>query len=88
MSQLDPQSTVPTWKTGMKNQPNQRSDSGTRIGLALIVAGVAVWGIFHAVGTYVADSTPDWRKPVVVLACSFSFLAFWGWLLYWRGRRK
>ena len=77
----------------LKNQSTteEPSTSGTKAGLALIVAGLVLWGVFHALGTYFGggpDAKSDWRKPVVVLVCSFSFLAFWGALLYFRSRRR
>lgn len=46
-----------------------------------IIGALAVWGIYLAVGVtgyFSPDSGLfDYRKPIVVIACSAGFLAFW-----------
>ena len=52
-----------------------------------IVAAIAGFGLLTAIGVYVRDPSPDWRKPLVVLAMSFGFLGVWG-IALWTRRRK
>lgn len=59
---------------------------------AIIMLGVAAWGLFHAVGAYFGgfNDLPlrhDLRRTAIVLACFAAFLAFWGAMLYSRKRR-
>ncbi len=72
----------------MQNQPTESSANNSKNMLLVIITALALWGGFHAVGTYTAGDVADWRKPIIVLACSLSFLSFWGLLLYLRGRRS
>ncbi len=43
--------------------------------LSMIMVGLVAWGAFHAVGAYRFNHN-IWR-PVIVLACSATFLGFW-----------
>ncbi|MBL9125240.1 MAG: hypothetical protein JNG90_16505 [Planctomycetaceae bacterium] len=53
--------------------------------IALIMAAVLAWGIFHAIGAY----TFNWNiyRPLMVLGCSLGFLGFWLLMLESRKRR-
>jgi hypothetical protein len=61
----------------------------------LIALGVAGWGIFHAIGSYLGGVNaeggpalqPDVRRALMIAACVAAFLAFWGVMLYARKRR-
>lgn len=50
-----------------------------------VVAGIVVWGIFHALGAWRLNQNP--LRPVVVLACVAAFLGFWMTMLAVRQRR-
>lgn len=54
--------------------------------MLLITAGVALWGLFHAVGAYSLNHNP-WRGVVVVAAVAL-FLGFWWAMLASAARRK
>ena len=62
-------------------RPTDKSIS-TRLLVGLIMAGLAAWGLFHAVGAYRYDS----RRGVVVLVSFAVFLGFWLAMLAWRKR--
>ena len=47
--------------------------------IALIMIAVIAWGGFLAAGAW--QSSHDWRRPAVVMACVFAFLGFWGAML-------
>jgi hypothetical protein len=51
--------------------------------LIVIMTGIVVWGIYHAIGAYGFNGNP-WRS-VVVLACSLGFIG--SWLLLLANRR-
>ncbi|PQO46375.1 hypothetical protein [Blastopirellula marina] len=55
-----------------------------------IIAALAVWGIYLAIGSYLSlggGTRPmDIRRALVVLACMGGFLLFWGALLWNRAR--
>jgi hypothetical protein len=53
--------------------------------LALIMGGLLIWGLFHAVGAWTLNHDP--RRPLVVIACVAAFLGFWLALLAARRRR-
>lgn len=53
--------------------------------IALIMTAVIAWGGFLAAGAW--QSSHDWRRPAVVMACVFAFLGFWGAMLA-NARRK
>lgn len=53
--------------------------------IALIAVGLFVWGVYHAVGAYRLNH--NILRPVVVMACTLGFLAFWGIMLLSRARR-
>ncbi|MHC2069087.1 hypothetical protein ACYFX5_16575 [Bremerella sp. T1] len=59
--------------------------------LAVVIAALAVWGIYLAIGSYLglADGTRgfDIRRGLIVIACMGGFLLFWGALLWNRQRR-
>ncbi len=59
--------------------------------LAMVIAALAVWGIYLAIGSYLglADGTRgfDIRRGLIVIACMGGFLLFWGALLWNRQRR-
>jgi hypothetical protein len=50
-----------------------------------VVAGIVVWGIFHAIGAWRFNHNP--LRAVVVLACVASFIGFWMTMLAVRQRR-
>jgi len=52
----------------------------------LIIAGLLVWGLFHAIGAYTFNWNP-WRA-VVVFGCMVAFVAFWLAMLGLRESRK
>jgi ABC-type antimicrobial peptide transport system permease subunit len=62
--------------------------------VAVIVGGVAAWGLFHALGALLGGSSafgdakypPDWRRAAVIIASFTVFLG--GWLLLLRYRIK
>jgi len=53
--------------------------------LRMLFVAVALFGLIVAGGSYLFDATPDWRKPIVVLAGTGAFLVIWSLAL--RGRR-
>lgn len=54
--------------------------------MLLITLGVALWGLFHALGAYTLNHNP-WRAVVVFGAVAL-FLGFWWALLASAARRK
>ena len=50
-----------------------------------VVAGIVVWGIFHAIGAWRFNHNP--LRAVVVLACVAAFIGFWMTMLAVRQRR-
>ena len=50
-----------------------------------IMAGIVVWGSFHALGAWTLNH--DVRRPLIVLACVAAFLGFWLAMLASRNRR-
>jgi hypothetical protein len=50
-----------------------------------VVAGILVWGIFHAIGAWRFNHNP--LRAVVVLACVAAFIGFWMTMLAVRQRR-
>ena len=68
---------------------NQPKSSPKRVLVGIMLA-VVVWGVVLAAGTYLYryEAGPDAldgqravRRAVVVLGCTFGFLAFWGVML-------
>lgn len=63
--------------------------------LALIAAGLLVWGCLFALGVFLdlgsarpeTDRTLGIEKGLIVLGCTLAFLGFWGLALWNRGRR-
>lgn len=57
-----------------------------------IIAALAVWGIYLAIGSYLSlggGTRPlDIRRALIVLACMGGFLLFWGVLLWNRARSQ
>jgi lipopolysaccharide export LptBFGC system permease protein LptF len=53
--------------------------------MGVIVVGLVLWGVLHAIGAYRFNYNP-WRG-VVVLASFALFLSWWWWLLRNRQRR-
>lgn len=52
-----------------------------------VVAGIVVWGIFHAIGAWRLNHDP--RRMLVVLGCVAAFLGFWAVMLAsWRRARS
>jgi cytochrome c biogenesis factor len=66
---------------GTDLRPTDNSIS-TRLLVGLIMAGLAAWGLFHAVGAYRYDSL----RGLVVLAFFAVFIGFWLVMLAWRKR--
>ena len=54
--------------------------------IGLLVAALAAWGLYHAVGAFLFNK--DVRRGLVVLACMALFLAFWLSLLRVRKSRQ
>ncbi|GAA4431701.1 hypothetical protein [Bremerella cremea] len=56
-----------------------------------IIAALAVWGIYLAIGSYLGmgegTRAYDIRRGLMVIACMGGFLLFWGALLWNRNRR-
>ena len=50
-----------------------------------VVAGIVVWGVFHAIGAWRFNHNP--LRAVVVLACVAAFVGFWMTMLAVRQRR-
>ncbi len=65
---------------------NKRPPLSHRTILALIMAGVILWGIYVAVGAYRYNLNP-WR-PVIVLACIALFVGTWLALLWNQNRTR
>jgi drug/metabolite transporter (DMT)-like permease len=61
------------------------NDPGRRW-IVLLVAALAAWGLYHAVGAYLFNN--DLRRGLVVLVCMGLFLAFWLSLLLLRKKRR
>lgn len=52
-----------------------------------IMAGIVVWGLFHAVGAWRLNHDP--RRLLMVLGCVAAFLGFWLVMLAsWRRARS
>ena len=55
-----------------------------------IIAALAVWGIYLAIGSYLSlggGTRPfDIRRALIVFGCMGAFLLFWGALLWNRSR--
>ena len=66
------------------SDPGQNDPS--RRWIVLLVAALAAWGLYHAVGAYLFNN--DIRRGLVVLACMGVFLGFWLSLLLLRKRRR
>jgi hypothetical protein len=64
----------------------QRQSDPTRQWIVLLVAALAAWGLYHAIGAYFFNK--DVRRGLVVLACMALFLAFWLILLRVRKSRQ
>jgi membrane protein DedA with SNARE-associated domain len=64
--------------------------------LAVIVGGVAAWGLFHALGALLGGSATfgdakyrtDWRRAAVIVASFTVFLGGWALLLRHRANRR
>jgi hypothetical protein len=54
--------------------------------IALLVVGLAGWGLYHAVGAFLFNH--DVRRGLVVLACMSAFLVWWLLLLRLRSKRR
>ena len=65
------------------SQPDENDPS--RRWIVLLMAVLAGWGLYHAVGAFLFNK--DVRRGLVVLACTALFLAFWMLLLRLRKRR-
>ncbi|PQO31262.1 hypothetical protein C5Y96_13030 [Blastopirellula marina] len=67
------------------------SSKSTTYLMAGVIAALALWGIYLAIGSYLglAEGTRgyDIRRGVIVFACMAGFLMFWGVLLWNRQRR-
>jgi hypothetical protein len=50
-----------------------------------VVAGIVLWGVFHAIGAWRFNHNP--LRAVVVLVCVAAFLGFWMTMLAVRQRR-
>ena len=59
---------------GGMSQPPSPPPGAERL-LRWIMAGIVVWGVFHAIGAWTLNH--DARRPLVVLACVAAFLGFW-----------
>ena len=57
------------------SDPAPPSPPGAERIIAWIMAGIVIWGLFHAVGAWTLNH--DARRPLVVLACVAAFLGFW-----------
>ncbi|MEX2142105.1 MAG: hypothetical protein WD894_22755 [Pirellulales bacterium] len=64
---------------GRQNDPSRRW-------IVLLVAALAAWGLYHAVGAFLFNK--DVRRGLVVFACMALFLAFWLLLLMVRKKRR
>lgn len=67
------------------HEQEQKSRSRVVAGIAI---AIAVFGVIVAAGVYWSDPSPDWRKPLVVLAASGVFLGVWGLALRSRNRSR
>jgi hypothetical protein len=65
------------------NDPSTSQDRARII--RWVVAGIVVWGIFHAIGAWRFNHNP--LRAVVVLACVAAFIGFWMTMLALRQRR-
>lgn len=70
-------------RPGDAGQENARSPF---IIVIWIMAGVLIWGTFHAIGVYVSAREPNILKPMIVYGCVLGFLGFWAIMLWHRGR--
>jgi hypothetical protein len=50
-----------------------------------VVAGIVLWGVFHAIGAWRFNHNP--LRAVVVLVCVAAFVGFWMTMLAVRQRR-
>ncbi len=69
-------------------EPETTADTGAagrfRI-IRWVVAGIVLWGVFHAIGAWRFNHNP--LRAVVVLVCVAAFLGFWMTMLAVRQRR-
>ena len=70
----------------MMDDKTDPSDQRQRA-IPYIVIALIVWGTLLAVGTFVFRGEYDFRKPLIVLACVWLFVGFWG-LMLWVHRRR
>jgi ABC-type transport system involved in Fe-S cluster assembly fused permease/ATPase subunit len=66
--------------------PIQRQPVSSRTILTIVMAALALWAVYIAVGAYWYNFNP-WRA-VVVLGCMAAFLGFWLLMLWARARRS
>lgn len=57
----------------------ERDAAGRKRLIRGIMAGVVIWGAFLATGMWL--STRNWQGPAFIMACVFTFLGFWAWML-------
>ena len=62
--------------------PPRDNSVSPRLLVGLIIAGLLVWGLYHAVGAF----RHGLGNGLVVVASFVLFLGFWGALLAWRKR--
>ena len=67
----------------------ENSNRGQWIPLALIMAGVAGWGIYHVIGAIRSGQslTMGLTKALIISVSVAIFLGGWGLALYTRSRR-
>jgi len=66
---------------------NQSAENQPHRGwILLLIAALAGWGLYHAVGAFLFNH--DVRRGLVVLACMGGFLAWWLTLLRFRSKRR
>jgi hypothetical protein len=63
-----------------------RQNDPTQRWIVWLVAALAAWGLYHAVGAFMFNK--DVRRGLVVLGCMALFLGFWLCLLMVRKKRR
>lgn len=50
--------------------------------ILIIMVGLLIWGGIHSYGAYLMNHNP--LRGLVISAFTCGFLAFWGFLIYWK----
>ena len=66
--------------------PLSAQDVQSRRWIILLLAALAAWGLYHAIGAFLFNH--DVRRGLIVLACMAVFLGWWMLLLRYRTKTR